>query len=362
MTVSTNGRGALLSADHDFDDPEPSRAAVLARRLTGRVAAIATTLLGLLALTFAMGRLLPNDPVIAITGPEVSKEVYDRVFLELGLDRPVWEQFLAYVGKVLQGDFGVSTTTGQKVITDLLMVFPATIELAAVALLVGIGLGVPLGIIAAVKRGTIVDLVARLIGLAGHSIPSFWLALMALLLFYAKLDWFAASGRVDVFYEGLVTPVTGFLLLDAALERNWDVFWNALNHIVLPGTILGYYSVAYISRMTRSFMLEQLSQEYIVTAQAKGLLPRQVVWRHAFKNIRVQLLTIIALTFGGLLDGAVLVETVFAWPGLGQYLTRGIQMNDINVVMGSVLMIGVVFLVINLASDALYRILDPRTR
>jgi peptide/nickel transport system permease protein len=228
--------------------------------------------------------------------------------------------------------------------------------------LVGVGLGVPLGIIAAVKRGTMVDLIARLVGLAGHSIPSFWLALMALLLFYAELDWFAASGRVDVFYEGLVTPVTGFLLLDAALERNWDVFWNALNHIVLPGTILGYYSVAYISRMTRSFMLEQLSQEYIVTAQAKGLLPRQIVCRHAFKNIRVQLLTIIALTFGGLLDGAVLIETVFAWPGLGQYLTRGIQMNDINVVMGSVLMIGVVFLIINLASDALYRILDPRTR
>ncbi len=361
-TVSTDGRNAPLNVDDGFEDTEPSRGTLLARRIAGRALAIATTLLGLLGLTFAMGRLLPNDPVIAITGPEVSKEVYDRVFVELGLDRPVWEQFLTYVGKALRGDFGVSTTTGQKVVTDLLMVFPATFELAVVALLVGVGVGVPLGIIAAVKRGTIIDLVARLIGLAGHSIPSFWLALMALLFFYAKLDWFAASGRVDVFYEGLVTPVTGFLLLDSALSRNWDVFWNALNHIVLPGTILGYYSVAYISRMTRSFMLEQLSQEYVITAQAKGLLPRQVIWRHAFKNIRVQLLTIIALTFGGLLDGAVLIETVFAWPGVGQYLTRGIQMNDINIVMGSVLMIGVLFLVINLASDALYRILDPRTR
>jgi len=369
IAASTDGRDAPLNADDGvedaddgFEDTEPSRGAQLARRFTGRAFAIATTLLGLLGLTFAMGRLLPNDPVIAITGPEVSREVYDRVFVELGLDRPVWEQFLTYVGKALRGDLGVSTTTGQKVVTDLLMVFPATFELAVVALVVGVGLGVPLGIIAAVKRGTIVDLLARLIGLAGHSIPSFWLALMALLLFYAKLDWFAASGRVDVFYEGLVTPVTGFLLLDAALTRNWDVFWNALNHIVLPGTILGYYSVAYISRMTRSFMLEQLSQEYVITAQAKGLLPRQVIWRHAFKNIRVQLLTIIALTFGGLLDGAVLIETVFAWPGVGQYLTRGIQMNDINIVMGSVLMIGVLFLIINLVSDALYRILDPRTR
>jgi peptide/nickel transport system permease protein len=355
-------RDRPLTLDDDPGDPEPSQGALLARRITGRIVAIATTLFGLLALTFAMGRLLPNDPVIAITGPEVSREVYDRVYLELGLDRPVWEQFLSYVGRVLRGDLGVSTTTGQKVFTDLLTVFPATIELAIVALVVGIALGVPLGIIAAVKRGTIVDHVARIIGLAGSSIPSFWLALMALLLFYARLDWFAASGRIDFFYEGLVTPVTGFMLVDSALGGQWDVFWNAANHIILPGTILGYYSVAFISRMTRSFMLEQLSQEYIITAQAKGLYPRQVVWRHAFRNIRVQLLTIIALTFGGLLDGAVLIETVFAWPGLGQYLTRGIQMNDINVVMGSVLVIGVVFLTINIASDALYRILDPRTR
>jgi peptide/nickel transport system permease protein len=362
MIASDPEGRAPLHPDDDFDDPEPSRGGALARRIVGRVVAVVTTLLGLLALTFAMGRLLPNDPVIAITGSEVSREVYDRVYLELGLDRPVWEQFLSYVGNVLRGDLGVSTTTGQQVVNDLLMVFPATVELALVALLVGVLLGVPLGIVAAVKRGTIIDHVARIIGLAGHSIPIFWLALMALLLFYARLDWFAASGRIDIFYEGLVAPKTGFLILDAALDRNWQVFWNAINHIILPGTILGYYSVAYISRMTRSFMLEQLSQEYIVTAQAKGLFPRQVVWRHAFRNIRVQLLTIIALTFGGLLDGAVLIETVFAWPGLGQYLTRGIQMNDINVVMGSVLVIGLVFLTVNLVSDALYRILDPRTR
>lgn len=345
-----------------FDDPDPSPTARTAMRLASRAVALVVTLLGLMALTFAMGRLLPNDPVIAVTGPEVSKEVYDRVFRELGLDRPVWEQFLTYAGNVLHGDLGVSTTTGQKVLTDLLSVYPATIELAVVALIVGIGLGVPLGVVAAVKHGTITDHIARLIGLAGSSIPSFWMALMALLLFYAKLDWVAASGRVDVFYEGLVPPVTGFLMPDAIIAGDWDVFWNALNHIVLPGTILGYYSVAYISRMTRSFMLEQLSQEYVVTALAKGLTPWQITWRHAFKNIRVQLLTIIALTFGGLLDGAVLIETVFAWPGLGQYLTRGIQMNDINVVMGSVLMIGVVFLIVNMVTDVLYRVLDPRTR
>jgi peptide/nickel transport system permease protein len=270
MIASDPEGRAPLHPDDDFDDPEPSRGGALARRIAGRVVAVVTTLLGLLALTFAMGRLLPNDPVIAITGSEVSREVYDRVYLELGLDRPVWEQFLSYVGNVLRGDLGVSTTTGQQVVNDLLMVFPATVELALVALLVGVLLGVPLGIVAAVKRGTIIDHVARIIGLAGHSIPIFWLALMALLLFYARLDWFAASGRIDIFYEGLVAPKTGFLILDAALDRNWQVFWNAINHIILPGTILGYYSVAYISRMTRSFMLEQLSQEYIITAQARA--------------------------------------------------------------------------------------------
>ena len=345
-----------------FDEPPDHRVRLLVGKVAGRIVAIATTLLGLLFLTFSMGRLLPADPVLAITGPEVSKEVYDRVFLQLGLDKPVWQQFLSYVRQVLSGDLGVSATTGQPIIVDLLQVFPATVELAVVAMLVGVLMGVPLGITAAVHHGKPIDHVARIVGLAGHSIPTFWLGLMAFFIFYGKLHWVGASGRVDILYEGLVTPVTGFLLIDSAMQGSWDVFLSALGHIVLPGAILGYYSVAYISRMTRSFMLEQLGQEYIIAARAKGLGSRQVIWRHAFRNIRVQLLTILALTFGGLLDGAVLIETVFGWPGLGQYLTRGLQMNDMNVVMGSVLTIGIVFLTINLISDFLYRILDPRTR
>lgn len=345
-----------------FADAAPHPLLALLRRLAGRGAAIVTTLLGLLFLTFSMGRLLPADPVLAITGPEVSKAVYDRVYEELGLGRPIGMQFLTYVQKVATGDLGTAATTGQPILTDLLTIFPATIELAIIAMIIGAVVGVPLGITAAVRRGTIIDHVARVIALAGHSVPIFWTGLMALFVFYAKLKLVGASGRVDVFYEGLVTPMTGFLLIDSALQGQWDVFQSALGHIILPGAILGYYSVAYISRMSRSFMLEQLSQEYIITARAKGLGTRTVVWRHAFRNIRVQLLTIMALTFGGLLEGAVLIETVFGWPGLGQYLTRGLQMNDMNVVMGSVLTIGVVFLTINILSDVLYRILDPRTR
>ncbi|WP_343715749.1 ABC transporter permease [Inquilinus sp.] len=332
------------------------------RRLSGRTLSVVVTLVGLMLLTFSMGRLLPADPVLAVTGSEVDHATYERVYRELGLDQPVWQQFLSYVGRVATGDMGRSLTTGQSVAADLLTVFPATIELALVAILCGTLLGVPLGVVAAVNRGKPIDHVARVVGLAGHSVPIFWLGLIALIVFYAKLQWVAASGRIDILNEGMVPPITGLLLLDTALQGEWDVFRDALNHIILPGAILGYYSVAYISRMTRSFMLEQLGQEYIVSARAKGVSRRRMIWAHAFKNIRVQLLTVLALTFGGLLDGAVLIETVFGWPGLGQYLTRGLKMNDMNVVMGAVLLIGVVFLVINIISDRLYRILDPRTR
>ncbi len=342
----------------------PSAGARRARlgRLAGRAVSLALTLLGLLALTFLMGRLLPADPVLAVTGFEVDRPTYERVYLELGLDRPLWEQFLSYVGGVLQGDLGRSTTTGQPVAVDLLRVFPATFELALTAALIGSLLGIPLGIVAAVNRGRLIDHIARIIGLAGYSIPIFWMGLMALLVFYAKLRWVGASGRVDVFYEGLVPARTGLLLVDSAIAGDWAVFKSAFQHLILPASILGYYSTAYISRMARSFMLEQLGQEYIIAARAKGLPQRGVIWRHAFKNIRVQLLTVVALVFAGLLDGTVLIETVFGWPGVGQYLTRGLTYNDMNVVMGTVLVVGVLFLIMNTLSDWLYRMLDPRTR
>ncbi|MEJ1156790.1 ABC transporter permease [Prosthecomicrobium sp. N25] len=339
----------------------PARAPGL-RALSGKAASVAVTLAGLLLLTFLMGRLLPADPVLAVTGSEVDKATYDRVYQQLGLDRPVWQQFFSYVGNVLTGHLGNSLTTGRPVLTDLMAVFPATLELAFVAIAVGALLGVPLGVAAAANRGRLVDHVARVVGLAGHSVPIFWLGLVGLLVFYSKLQWVAASGRIDVLNEGLVEPVTGLLLVDTALAREWEIFRDALGHIVLPGSILGYYSVAYISRMTRSFMLEQLGQEYIVAARAKGVSRRGMIWGHAFRNIRVQLLTVLALTFSGLIEGAVLIETVFGWPGLGQYLTRGLTMNDMNVVMGSVLLTGILVLVINIVSDRLYRILDPRTR
>ena len=230
--------------------------------------------------------------------------------------------------------------------------------------LVGTSLAIaaPVGVLAAVYRDSPLDHSARFIGLLGYSSPTFWLGLMGLIVFYAWLDWVGGPGRLDVIYIDMVEPVTGMLTIDALMVGEYDVFWDALSHLILPGTILGYSSMAYISRMTRSFMLEQLSQEYIIAARVKGQSKWRVVWRHAFRNILVQLITVIALAYAFLLEGAVLTETVFAWPGFGRYLTSGILAGDMNAVLACVLIIGVIFVALNLLSDLLYRMLDPRTK
>ena len=201
-----------------------------------------------------------------------------------------------------------------------------------------------------------------MIGLVGYSVPIFWLGLVGLLVFYAKLDWVAGPGRLDVFYVDLVEPVTGVILIDAALAGDWEVFWNAVEHLILPASLLGYFSLAYIARMTRSFMIEQLSQEYITTARVKGLSETRVIWRHALGNTAVPLVTVIALSYANLLEGSVLTETVFAWPGLGFYITNSLLNADMNAVLGGTIVVGCVFIGLNLLSDLLYRVLDPRAR
>jgi peptide/nickel transport system permease protein len=213
-----------------------------------------------------------------------------------------------------------------------------------------------------VRQGRWVDQVIRVLALLGYSVPAFWLGLVGLALFYAHLGWVAGPGRIDIFYDGLVEPVTGLLLVDSLIAGDTDVFFNALSHIVLPATILGFFSLAYIARMTRSFMLDQLAQEYVTTARVKGLPERRVVWVHAFGPIRVPLLTVIGLSYAGLLEGSVMIETVFSWPGIGNYLTTALFNADMNAVLGATLVIGAVFIVINKVSDVLYRLLDPRSR
>jgi peptide/nickel transport system permease protein len=336
---------------------------MLRLRAAGRtLASVVVALFGLLALTFFMGRMLPVDPVVSIIGQTADQATYDMVRHQLGFDRPLTTQFALYVRNMLQGDFGDALFTGHPVASDLATAAPATLELATLAILIATLVGVPLGIAAAVHRDRPLDHAARLIGLLGHSSPTFWLGLLGLVVFYAMLGWVGGPGEVDVEYLGMVTPHTGMLLVDALLDGQYDVFWNAVDHILLPGSILAFGAMAYISRMTRSFMLEQLGQEYVLTARAKGLGLWRVIWRHAFRNTLVQLVTVVALSYAFLLEGAVLIETVFSWPGLGHYLTSGLLAGDMNAVLACVLLIGVVLIGLNLIADLLYRLLDPRTR
>jgi peptide/nickel transport system permease protein len=326
------------------------------------VVAILLTYLGLLAVTFFIGRVIPIDPVLVIVGDRAPESVIARVREELGLNKPLWEQFLIYLRKVLQGDFGTSVLTSNPVMQDIRRAFPATLELATLGTLIGAGAGVPLGVWAAVRRGSLPDQFVRVVGLIGYSVPIFWLGLMALLVFYARLGWVAGPGRIDVAYEYTLTPVTGLMLLDTALAREWEAFGNALSHLILPASLLGYFSLAYISRMTRSFMLHELGQEYIVAARAKGLSESRIIWRHALRNAAVPLVTVIALSYAGLLEGSVLTETVFAWPGLGLYITNSLQKADMNAVLGGTIVVGSIFIGLNLLSDLLYQLLDPRIR
>jgi peptide/nickel transport system permease protein len=320
------------------------------------------TLFMLVLLTFVIGRLLPIDPVLAVVGADADNATYMKVKTELGLDKPILDQFWIFLKQLATGNFGKTLLTGRPVTEDIARVLPATVELATVTIVLGAGIGIPLGVFAAVNRGRMADHVVRVLSLLGHSTPIFWLGMVGLIIFYAKLDWVGGSGRVELFYVDMVPDVTGLLLVDALLAGDMDVFWSAFSHIVLPASVLAYSSIAYISRMTRSFMLEQLGQEYVVAARAKGAPRWRVVWGHAFANIRVQVLTIVALSYGGLLEGAVLTETVFGWPGFGQYLTSALIIGDMNVVVACTLIVGVLFISINLLSDMLYRLLDPRTR
>lgn len=331
-----------------------------ARKAGGVLASLALTILGLLLVTFIIGRVMPIDPVLKVVGDRATQAQYDAARIAMGLDKPLWEQFFIYISDVLRGDFGRSISTGHMVADDIKRVFPATIELATLGTLIGVFVGVPLGVIAAARRGGLVDQIARVLALVGYSVPIFWLGLMGLLLFYGILGWVGGPGRQGIIYDGMTPTITGLILVDTALAGDWGAFWDAFSHIVLPASLLGYFSLAYISRMTRSFMLEQLSAECITTARVKGLPERRVIWRHAFPNIAIPLVTVIALSFGSLLEGSVLTEIIFSWPGIGQYVTKALLAGDMNAVLGGTFVIGLCFVGLNILSDLLYRVLDPR--
>jgi peptide/nickel transport system permease protein len=344
----------------------PSRLSRRARRFGGFLFSLAATLLGLLLVTFFIGRVVPIDPVLAVVGERATTAQYEAARIALGLDQPIWAQFAIYVRDALTGDFGTSLLTRQPVSADIARVFPATLELATIGTIFGVVVGVPAGVLAAMRPGGWLDQIVRLVGLMGYSMPVFWLGLMGLLLFYGILGWVGGPGRLDSGYELMfefdVPRVTGMILVDTALAGRWDIFRNALSHIVLPAGVLGYYSMAYISRMTRSFMIAELSQEYVTTARVKGMPEWRVVWVHALRNVMVPLITVIALSYANLLEGSVLTETVFAWPGLGLYITNALFSADMAAVMGGTIVVGMVFVGLNMLSDVLYRLVDPRAR
>ncbi|MEK1897786.1 MAG: ABC transporter permease [Rhizobium sp.] len=323
---------------------------------------LALSLFILLCVTFVIGRVLPADPVGAIVGELADPAAYAAMRQKLGLDLPIYQQFLIYLKGLAQGDFGTAVLTGNPVSADLAQAFPATFELATLAILISTFVGVPLGLTAALFRDSFIDKIARVIALVGHSIPVFWFGIVGLVIFYAGLNWVGGPGRIDVFYEGLVTPQTGLLLVDSLLQGETEIFWNALGHIILPAVILAYAAMAYITRMTRSFTLEQLSQDYVIAARAKGVGPARTVISHVLPNIAVQLITILAISYGGLLEGAVVTEIVFSWPGIGQYMTNALMIGDMNAVVAGTIIIGFIFMFLNFLADIAYAIFDPRTR
>jgi peptide/nickel transport system permease protein len=339
-------------------------------RLSGQIGigvfTLAITLLGLLLVTFLIGRVVPTDPVLSIVGERATPAQMQAIRDKLGLDLPMWQQFFIYVRDAVQGDLGNSIRAGDSVASEIARYFPATLELATLGTIFGTLVGVPAGVLAATRPGSIADQFVRVVGLLGYSMPVFWLGLIGLLVFYGQLDWVAGPGRLDPTYDMMMeftlTSYTGMILIDAALNGAWDVFGNAISRIILPAGILGYVSMAYISRMTRSFMMNELGQEYITTARVKGMPERRVIWVHAMKNVAVPLITVIALSYAYLLEGSVLTETIFAWPGLGSYITDALFAADMPAVLGGTVVVGVVFVTLNMLSDILYRLVDPRAR
>ena len=306
--------------------------------------ALALTLAGLLLATFVIQRASPIDPVLRVVGDHASAETYRAAAVELGMDRPLPVQFGRYLGRVARGDLGVSTSTGRPVLEDLHQYFPATLELATVAILLGVAFGVPLGMWAAHRHNQRVDQVVRVLS------------------FYAKLKWVGGPGRIDDVWKYSLQSSTNLLLLDTLLDRNWEAMRNVVSHLVLPALLLAYFSMAYIARMTRAFALEELGKEYVLFARVKGASETRVLWRHVLPNIAAPLVTVISLSYATLLEGAVLTESVFSWPGIGLYVTNALFTADLAAVLGGTLLIGVCFVGLNVVSDQFGQWLDPRAR
>ena len=321
-----------------------------------------TTFLALMFVTFVAIRLVPGDPVEVRVGEHgISPERLAMFRHQLGLDQPVWRQFLTYVGHLAQGDFGTSLSTSNGVLGEFLTLFPATVELSLTAMLFAILLGIPMGVAAAVRRGSWYDQGLMALSVTGYSMPIFWWGLLLIMLVSERWGLLPVGGRIDLIRFDYDTP-TGFMLIDSLLSDEPGAFWDALHHLILPAVVLGTIPLAVIARMTRSSMLEVLSEDYVRTARAKGLSPLRVVGVHALRNALIPVTTVIGLMIGSLLAGAVLTETIFSWPGIGNYLIQAISRRDYPALQGGILLVSSVVIVVNLLVDMTYGVVNPRIR
>ncbi|SFY32554.1 dipeptide transport system permease protein [Paracoccus pantotrophus] len=319
------------------------------------------TMIGITLVAFGFIRLLPGDPVLLMAGERgVSPERYAQIAAQLGYDKPVWQQYLHYLGNLLQGDLGNSLVTKKPVLTEFLALFPATVELALVAIVIATVIGVPVGVIAAIKRGSWFDQVSMTAALVGFSMPIFWWGLLLIILFSGVLGWTPVSGRISLMY--FFPQVTGFMLIDSLISGQKGAFASALSHLILPSIVLATIPLAVIARQTRSAMLEVMGEDYVRTARAKGLSTRRVIGVHALRNAMIPVITTIGLQVGVLMAGAILTETIFSWPGIGKWMIDSISRRDYPVVQSGLLLIAAIVMIVNLIVDLTYGLINPRIR
>ncbi|KHD85274.1 ABC transporter permease [Heyndrickxia ginsengihumi] len=316
---------------------------------------------GVTLVSFILSHVIPGDPASMMAGQHASKETVQSIRQQLGLDQPIWIQYFQYVGNLLSGDLGTSIRTHQPVLDDLMTYFPATLELAIAAFFIAIIIGIPLGVLSALKKNTFWDHFSRIFSISGVSIPVFWSGLVIILIFYGWLGWFPANGRID---ETINPPthITGFYILDSILTGDSIALKSSLKHIFLPAVVLSFAQLAIITRQVRASMLEVMRQEYIRTAIANGIHGRLLIISYALRNALIPTITVIGTSFGSLLGGAVVTETVFGWPGMGKFVVDSIAYLDFPAIMGFTIVISIGYVLINLVVDILYGLLNPQMK
>lgn len=326
-----------------------------------RLAFLLLVVFGVSLVTFVISHMIPGNPAELIAGDKAPKELVEKISREMGLDRPIMEQYFTYIANLAKGDLGTSIRTQRPVLNDIVVFFPATLELAFAALSISVVFGIPLGIVSALRKDRIIDHIGHAVSVTGISTPAFWLGLLFIYVFYGKLGLFPASGRID---SAIAPPqhITGLYLVDSTLTGNWTAFKSSLEHLFLPALTLGFINLGIVTRQIRSAMLEVMREDYIRTAKANGLPSRRIIFDHALRNALIPSVTIVGLAFGDLLYGAVLTESIFAWPGMGNYVVLSISALDFPAIMGFTIVASTFYVLVNLAVDIAYALLDPQIR